>query len=110
MTQAGKSLIEGIAAWCHTRKQEEDEMSDSDIALEAVERLEHSEERAGDSAGRAPGFDRRSFLRRTALTGAAVGSVSALLEACGSSASSGGNSASVFGSHPEYKFVFVNHV
>jgi len=85
-------------------------MSDSDIALEAVERLEHSEERAGDSAGRAPGFDRRSFLRRTALTGAAVGSVSALLEACGSSASSGGNSASVFGSHPEYKFVFVNHV
>ncbi|MGH2855019.1 MAG: sugar ABC transporter substrate-binding protein [Solirubrobacteraceae bacterium] len=45
------------------------------------------------------------------MTGAAVGSVSALLEACGSSASSsGGSSSAVFGSHPEYKFVFVNHV
>src|SRR6202035_5550972 len=57
-----------------------------------------------------PGFDRRAFLRRTALTGAAAGSVSTLLAACGSSASSGGNSSSVFGSHPNYKFVFVNHV
>ncbi len=87
-------------------------MSDSDLALDAVERLEHSEGRVGsDPTELTPGFDRRSFLRRTALTGAAVGSVSALLEACGSSASSsGGNSASVFGSHPEYKFVFVNHV
>ncbi len=87
-------------------------MSDSDLVLDAVERLEHSERQVGShSTGLAPGFDRRSFLRRTALTGAAVGSVSALLEACGSSASSsGGNSAAVFGSHPEYKFVFVNHV
>ncbi len=87
-------------------------MSDSDLVLDTVERLEHSEGRVGsDSTGLAPGFDRRSFLRRTALTGAAVGSVSMLLEACGLSASSsGGNSASVFGSHPEYKFVFVNHV
>ena len=58
-----------------------------------------------------PGFDRRAFLRRTALTGVGVGSVSTLLAACGSSASSGGGgSASVFGSHPSYKFVFVNHV
>jgi len=42
-----------------------------------------------------------------------VGSVSALLEACGSSATSSGSSsgsAAVFGSHPNYKFVFVNHV
>jgi len=59
-----------------------------------------------------PEIDRRSFLRRTALTGVAAGSVGTLLSACGSSASSssGGNSASVFGSHKKYKFVFVNHV
>jgi simple sugar transport system substrate-binding protein len=84
-------------------------MSESDLAQAAVERLEYADPPAGE---RAPGFDRRAFLRRTALTGAAVGSVSALLEACGSSASSssGGNSASIFGSHPEYKFVAVNHV
>ena len=60
------------------------------------------------------GFDRRAFLRRTALTGVAAGSVGSILSACGSSASSssgsGGNSAAVFGSHPSYKFVFVNHV
>ena len=74
---------------------------------------------AGDLVGSAersllekPGFDRRAFLQRTALTGAAVGGVSTLLAACGSSASSSGSggSASVFGSHPNYKFVFVNHV
>jgi simple sugar transport system substrate-binding protein len=62
-----------------------------------------------------PGIDRRSFLRRTALTGIAAGSVGTLLSACGSSSSSassggGGGSAEVFGSHPSYKFVFVNHV
>jgi simple sugar transport system substrate-binding protein len=86
-------------------------MSDNDLAFDAVERLEHADPRA-DGAGveRAPGFDRRAFLRRTALTGAAVGSVSALLEACGSSASSSGGSETVFGSHPEYKFTVVNHV
>ena len=44
------------------------------------------------SVGRAPGFDRRAFLRRTALTGVAAGSVSTILAACGSSASSGGGS------------------
>src|SRR3979490_615994 len=57
-----------------------------------------------------PGFDRRAFLRRTALTGVAAGSVGTILNACGSSASSGGGSSSIFGSHPSYKFVFVNHV
>jgi simple sugar transport system substrate-binding protein len=58
-----------------------------------------------------PGFDRRTFLRRTAMTGLAAGSASAILSACGSSASSGSSgSASVFGSHPSYKFVVVNHV
>jgi len=60
----------------------------------------------------APGFDRRAFLRRTAITGAAVGGASSLLAACGSSASSGssGGSTDVFGKHPSYKFVVVNHV
>ncbi len=83
-------------------------MADTVQAHEAVERL-HDLDRPDV---RSPGFDRRAFLRRTALTGAAVGSVSALLEACGSSASnsSSSGSAAVFGSHPNYKFVFVNHV
>jgi len=60
-----------------------------------------------------PGFDRRAFLRRTALTGVAAGSVGSILSACGSSSSSSAassGSASVFGSHSAYKFVFVNHV
>jgi simple sugar transport system substrate-binding protein len=58
-----------------------------------------------------PGFDRRAFLQRTALTGAAVGGVSTLLAACGSSASGGSSGAvAVFGSVPKLKFVIVNHV
>jgi simple sugar transport system substrate-binding protein len=81
-------------------------MTETDVTHEAVERLAYSEEALIDR----PGFDRRAFLRRTALTGAAVGSVSSLLAACGSSASSSGGSSSVFGSHPTYKFVVVNHV
>ncbi len=60
---------------------------------------------------RRPGFDRRTFLRRTAMTGIAAGSASTIIAACGSSASSGGSgSAEVFGSHPAYKFAFINHV
>jgi simple sugar transport system substrate-binding protein len=82
-------------------------MSDLDRAQDALERLDHMDRSTIDR----PGFNRRTFLRRTALTGVASGSVGALLSACGSSASSsGGNSASVFGSHKKYKFVFVNHV
>src|SRR5438445_7604780 len=81
-------------------------MSDTDHALDAVERLDYMD---GARADR-PGFNRRAFLRRTALTGVAAGSVGGLLSACGSSASSGGTSNEVFGSHPSYKFVFVNHV
>jgi simple sugar transport system substrate-binding protein len=82
-------------------------MSDTDQAHEALDRLDYLDEPVIDR----PGFDRRAFLRRTALTGAAAGSVSTILAACGSSASSsGGGSSSVFGSHPNYKFVFVNHV
>src|SRR6185437_2015420 len=80
-------------------------MSDSDHAHEAVERLEFSERKEADR----PGFDRRAFLRRSALTGVAAGSVGTLLAACGSSASSSGSS-DIFGSHPSYKFTFVNHV
>jgi simple sugar transport system substrate-binding protein len=83
-------------------------MPDTDKAHEAVEQLDHLDLPEVDH----PGFDRRSFLRRTALTGIAAGSVGSILSACGSSASSSGSggSASVFGSHPGYKFVFVNHV
>jgi simple sugar transport system substrate-binding protein len=81
-------------------------MSDTDQAHEALERLEYLDEPEIER----PGFDRRAFLRRTALTGAAAGSVSTILAACGSSASSGGGSSGVFGSHKNYKFVFVNHV
>ncbi len=88
-------------------------MSETDLALEAVERLQHADPAVGE---RHPGFDRRAFLRRTALTGVAAGSASTILAACGgggtstSSASGGGSSAEVFGSHPNYKFVIVNHV
>ncbi len=81
-------------------------MSDTDQAHEAVERLDHSDRGLLDT----PGFDRRAFLRRTAMTGVAAGSVSTLLAACGSSASSNGGSVAVFGSVPKLKFVFVNHV
>jgi simple sugar transport system substrate-binding protein len=80
-------------------------MSDSDQALDLPDHPEAATTR--------PGFDRRSFLRRTAMTGVAAGSVGTILSACGSngsSASSSGGSASVFGSHKNYKFVFVNHV
>jgi simple sugar transport system substrate-binding protein len=80
-------------------------MSDSDHAHEAVERLEFNERNDADQ----PGIDRRSFLRRTALTGVAAGSVGTLLAACGSGASNSGSSE-IFGSHPSYKFTFVNHV
>jgi simple sugar transport system substrate-binding protein len=86
-------------------------MSDSDSRFAQAEALDAR----GPSAVDPPGFDRRAFLRRTALTGVAAGSASTILAACGSSssssgASSGGGSAAVFGSHPTYKFVIVNHV
>jgi simple sugar transport system substrate-binding protein len=88
-------------------------MSEIDQAREAGEPMRQEEK----TRFAWPEIDRRSFLRRTALTGVAAGSVSTILSACGSggasssnAASGGGNSASVFGSHPSYKFVFVNHV
>jgi simple sugar transport system substrate-binding protein len=85
-------------------------MSETDEAHGALEQVEQGEK----SRFNWPEIDRRSFLRRTALTGVAAGSVGTILSACGSNSSSassgGGGSASVFGSHPSYKFVFVNHV
>lgn len=87
-------------------------MSETDLAFEALERLEHADPPADQ---RTPGFDRRAFLRRTALTGVAAGGVSTLLEACGgggtsNASGSSSGSAAIFGSHPSYKFVVVNHV
>jgi len=71
--------------------QEEKQMSADTIqAHEAAQRLEHADLTELDR----PGFDRRAFLRRSALTGVAAGSVSTILAACGSSASSGGSSGS----------------
>ena len=51
-------------------------MSDTDHALDAVERLDYMD---GARADR-PGFDRRAFLRRTAMTGVAAGSVGTEVE------------------------------
>ena len=48
-------------------------MADSD---QAVERLAQAD---GGAVVDSPGFDRRSFLRRTALSGVAAGSVGTLL-------------------------------
>jgi simple sugar transport system substrate-binding protein len=85
-------------------------MAHTDQVHEALERLEHDDRAQAVPTG-SPGFDRRAFLRRTALTGVAAGSVGSILSACGSSASSSsGGSSGVFGSHPEYKFTVVNHV
>jgi simple sugar transport system substrate-binding protein len=83
-------------------------MPDTEQVQQSVEPLDYLDRPDVDR----PGFDRRAFLRRGALTGLAAGSVGSLLSACGSSASSSGSSGSnaVFGSHPKYKFVFVNHV
>ncbi len=88
-------------------------MPETDEAHQAGEVLEQAEK--GRFAW--PEIDRRSFLRRTALTGVAAGSVSTILAACGSSSSSSGSASAasggasgVFGSSKNYKFVFVNHV
>jgi simple sugar transport system substrate-binding protein len=82
-------------------------MSESDQPGAATGQLDYVERPEVERGG----FDRRAFLRRTAMTGVAAGSVSTILAACGSSASSGGGSSSgVFGSAPNYKFTIVNHV
>ena len=82
-------------------------MSDTDQAHEAVERLDFIDRREEVEGS---GFDRRSFLRRTALTGIAAGSVSTILSACGAAASSSSGAKSIFDASKEYKFTFVNHV
>jgi simple sugar transport system substrate-binding protein len=86
-------------------------MSEIDQADETLRSLDHLDRPETGQLG----FDRRAFLRRTALTGVAAGSASTILAACGSSgtsssSASGSGSAAVFGSHPAYKFVIVNHV
>jgi simple sugar transport system substrate-binding protein len=81
-------------------------MSDSDQAHQALELLDYLD---GPEVDR-PGFNRRAFLRRTALTGVAAGTVGGLLGACGSSASSSSGAVAVFGVKTPYHFVFVNHV
>jgi simple sugar transport system substrate-binding protein len=86
--------------------EEEDVMSEIDQTREVAVGVEHLD--ASDVAKR--GFDRRSFLQRTALTGVAAGSVGTLLSACGSNSSSASSTSDVFGSTPNYKFVIVNHV
>src|ERR1022692_4170218 len=91
---------------CAQSSEEEDHMSEIDQASEALESLDHLDRPETGERG----FDRRAFLRRTALTGVAAGSASTILAACGSggtssSSASGSGSAAVFGSHPAYKFV-----
>jgi simple sugar transport system substrate-binding protein len=90
-------------------------MSETDIAQEAVERLEWDERKEEETP-----FSRwRQLTRRTALTGGAAGIAAMVLEACGSSSSSstskaasggGSGAAGIFGSSKSYKFTFVNHV
>jgi simple sugar transport system substrate-binding protein len=103
----------------------------SNRVQEAVERLERGAPRALESSppdtlesgppgppdtSDPPGFNRRAFIRRTAVTGVAASTVGTVLAACGgsggssTSAASSGGSEAVFGKHPNYKFVFVNHV
>lgn len=86
----------------------------TDEALEAEELLGRGDT-APLPAVDPPGLSRRAFIRRTAVTGVAASTVGTVLAACGSgssgsSAASGSGSEAVFGKHPNYKFVFVNHV
>jgi simple sugar transport system substrate-binding protein len=102
--------LKGAASPDAASIEKEIEMSETDQVDGSLERLEHPDRLEIDQRG----FDRRAFLRRTALTGIAAGSASSLLAACGkggsTSGAAGSGSAAVFGSHPNYKFVFVNHV
>ena len=85
-------------------------MSDTDQVSTAVR--EPLELASTDRSVERPGFDRRAFLRRTALTGVAAGSVGSISERLRLERLEQRRQrpASVFGSHPNYKFVFVNHV
>jgi simple sugar transport system substrate-binding protein len=85
-------------------------MSEKDVAEDAVERLDWADAKENEGTTRASML--RSFTRRTALMGGAAGTTAMLLEACGSSASSGssGNAAKLFKPSKSYRFTFVNHV
>ena len=82
-------------------------MSDLDSVHEAVERLEWADSQEEETAE----SRRWALTRRTALTGGAAGIAAFMINACGGgSSSSSAASNDVFGSHPSYKFTFVNHV
>jgi simple sugar transport system substrate-binding protein len=85
-------------------------MSDAMETGEVIERLEWADAQQPEK----PGMERRSFLRRTAMTGAAAATVGSLLSACGANGGgtkkSGGGGAGTFAAHKKYRFVFVNHV
>ena len=82
-------------------------MPDRDLVDDAVERLEWDER---DDESPLKGW--RQFTRRTALAGAGAGLATMFIEACGGGGTSSSSAAasSVFGSQPNYKFTFVNHV
>jgi len=82
-------------------------MSDHDSVEDAVERLEWAERDQEET----PHSKWRAFTRRTALTGAGAAAAAMAIEACGGgSTSAQGDAADIFGTQPEYKFTFVNHV
>jgi simple sugar transport system substrate-binding protein len=93
-------------------------VSDNDAVNDVVERLEWHDSAEHDTPE--PHKRWRDVSRRTALTGAAAGLATFLLEACGGSkkkttstaaAAGGGTPASgIFGQQKKFKFVFVNHV
>src|SRR3712207_1566948 len=57
------------------------------------------------------GFERRTFLRRSALAGGGAALMSTALAACGkTSEDTQGEGAGNFVATPKFKFVFVNHV
>jgi simple sugar transport system substrate-binding protein len=89
-------------------------VSDHDAAEEVIERLEWA-----DGDAETPQSRLRNVTRRTALTGAAAGLATLVLEACGgggnkttttTAGAAGTPAAGVFGSQKKFKFVFVNHV
>ena len=89
---------------------------ESDFAEEAIERLEWSDAKEGDS----PHTRARAITRRTALTGAGAGLATAIIAACGGSSSpssstaqttaSGTPASGIFKTSGKPRFVFVNHV
>jgi simple sugar transport system substrate-binding protein len=82
-------------------------MSEHDILGDAIERLEWDERKQEET----PAKKWHQVTRRAALTGGAAGIAALALEACGSSSSASGSSASgIFGTKKSYHFVMVNHV